>query len=55
VRLVPSPGVRSQVLNHRLVSGGNRGFGTVTCSYCHRMGHLFNHCPLIDDRLRQLL
>jgi len=55
VRLVPGLGVRSQVLDHRLVSGRNQGVGTVTYSYCHQMGHLFNHCPLIDDRLRQLL
>jgi hypothetical protein len=24
------------------------------CSYCHQMGHLFNHYPFVDDRLRQL-
>jgi hypothetical protein len=55
VKLVLGPGVRSQVLDHRPISRGNQGAGTVTCSYCHQMGHFFNHCPLIDDKLRQLL
>jgi hypothetical protein len=27
----------------------------MTCSYCHKMGHMFNYCPFVDDRLRQLL
>ncbi len=26
----------------------------MTYSYCHQMGHFFNHCPFLDDRLRQL-
>jgi hypothetical protein len=26
----------------------------MTYSYCHQMGHLFNNCPFVDDRLRQL-
>jgi hypothetical protein len=26
----------------------------MTCSYCHQMGHMFNHCPFINDRLRHL-
>ncbi len=27
----------------------------MTYSYCHKMGHLFNHYPFVNDRLRQLL
>ncbi len=27
----------------------------MTYSYCYQMGHAFNHCPFVDDRLRQLL
>ncbi len=26
----------------------------MTCSYCHQMGDMFNHCPFVNDRLRQL-
>jgi hypothetical protein len=26
----------------------------MTCSYCQDVGHLFNHYPFIDDKLRQL-
>jgi hypothetical protein len=54
VRSVPNPGERSQVLHHRLISGGNQGVGIMTCSYCHKMGHMFNRCPFVDDRLKQL-
>jgi len=36
------------------VLGGNQGAGTVTYSYCHQMGHLFNRCTFVGDRLRQL-
>jgi hypothetical protein len=45
-------GERSQVPHHRLVSGGNQGVGIVTYSYCYQMGHVFNHYPFVDDRLR---
>jgi hypothetical protein len=38
-----------------MVSRGNQGVGTMTYSYCYQMGHLFNHYPFVDDRLRQLL
>jgi hypothetical protein len=55
MRLIPGPSERSQIPHHRLVLGGNQGVGTVTCSYCHQMGHLFNCCPFVDDRLKQLL
>jgi len=24
------------------------------CSYYHQMGHMFNRCPFVDDRLKQL-
>jgi hypothetical protein len=41
--------------HHRPVLGGNQGAGTMTCSYCHQMGHLFNRYPFVDDRLRHLL
>jgi len=27
----------------------------MTYSYCYQMGHMFNHYPFVDDRLRQLL
>jgi hypothetical protein len=49
---VPGQGESLQVLHHRLISRGNQGVGIVTYSYCHQIGHLFNHCPLVDDRLR---
>jgi hypothetical protein len=38
-----------------MVLGGNQGVGIMTYSYFYQMGHLFNHCPFVDDRLRQLL
>jgi hypothetical protein len=43
------------MLHHRVVLGGNQGARTLTCSYSHQMGHMFNCCPFVDDRLRQLL
>jgi len=43
-----------QVSHHRLILGRNQGDGTMTYSYCHQMGHLFNHYPFVDDKLRQL-
>jgi hypothetical protein len=55
MKLIFSPSEWSQVLHHRLVSGGKQGARIVTYSYCHKMGHLFNCCPFVDDRLRQLL
>ncbi len=55
MKSIPSLGERLQIPHHRLVSGRNQGVGTMTCSYCHQMGHLFNCCPFINDRLRQLL
>jgi len=48
-------GERSQVPHHILVSRGNQGDGIMTCSYCYQMGHLFNRCPFVDDKLRRLL
>jgi hypothetical protein len=42
----------SQVPHHKLVLGGNQGAGNITCSYCQHVGHKFNHCPFVDDRLR---
>ncbi len=27
----------------------------MTYSYCYQTGHMFNHCPFVDDRLRKLL
>jgi hypothetical protein len=50
--LVFGPSERSQVPHHRLVSRGNQGVRTMTCSYCDQMGHMFNHCPFVDNRLR---
>ncbi len=44
-----------QVNEHKYITiGGNPGAKNVTCSYCHQMVHMFNCCPFIDDRLRQL-
>jgi len=37
-----------------MVVSMTQGAGTVTYSYCQKLGHLFNHCPFVDDRLRQL-
>ncbi len=54
-RLAHGPGERTQVPPHKLVWGGNQGAKTVTCSYCYQMGHLINHFPFVDERLRQLL
>jgi hypothetical protein len=48
------PSEQSQVSHHKPVLGGNQGVRTMTYSYCHQMGHLFNCCPFYDDRLRQL-
>jgi hypothetical protein len=46
---------RLRVPHHRLVSRGNQGVRIITYSYCQQVGHLFNHCPFVDDRLKQLL
>jgi hypothetical protein len=54
MRLVLGLGEQLRKSHHRLVSGRNQGVGIVTYSYCYQMGHLFNCCPFIDDRLRQL-
>jgi hypothetical protein len=51
-RLVLGEGERLQVPHHRSVLRGNQGVGTITCSYCHQIGRLLNHCPLINDGLR---
>ncbi len=37
-----------------MISRGNQGVGIVTYSYCYQMGHVFNHCPFVEDRLKQL-
>ncbi len=55
MRLIPSPGERTQVSHHKQVLGRKYGARTMTCSYCYQMGHIFNCCPFVDDRLRQLL
>ncbi len=52
MRLVPSPSERSQVPHHKPILGANQGVGIVTRSYCYQMGHLFNHCPFVDDKTR---
>jgi len=52
IGLVHGQKERSQVPHHKSVSRGNQGVGTITCSYCHQMGHLLNCCPLVDDRLK---
>ncbi len=52
MRSVPGPGERSQNPHHRLVLKRNQGTRSVTCSYCYQMGHMFQHCPFVDDRLR---
>ncbi len=54
MRLVFGPSERSKVPHHGLVSEGNQAVGTITCSYCYQLGQLFNCCPFVDDRLRQL-
>jgi len=54
MKSIPSPSERSQVPHHILVLGGNQGVGTMTCSYCYQMGHLFNGSPFVNDRLKQL-
>jgi len=51
-RLVFGPSERSQVPHHKLISKGNQNVGTLTCSYCQHVGHLFNCCPFVDVRLR---
>jgi hypothetical protein len=38
-----------------IIKGGNQGAQTMTYSYCYQMGHLFSHCPFVDDILGQLL
>jgi hypothetical protein len=53
MRSIPSPSERSQVPHHQLVLKGNQGVGTITCSYCYQMGHLFNRYPFVDDGLRK--
>jgi hypothetical protein len=54
MRSILGPGEKSQVPHHKPISGGNQGVGILTCSYCYQMGHMFNCCPFVDDRLRQL-
>jgi hypothetical protein len=54
VRAVSSPSEQLQISHHKLVSKRNQGVGTVTYSYYHKMEHLFNCYPFVDDRLRQL-
>jgi hypothetical protein len=54
VRSIPRPSEQLQVLHHRLVSGGNQGVRTMTYSYYYQIRHLFNCCPFVDDKLRQL-
>ncbi len=39
---------------HNPILGRNQGVRIVTCSYCYQMGHMFNCCPFVDDRLRKL-
>jgi hypothetical protein len=51
---ISSVSERSQIPHHNLILGGNQGARTMTYSYCHQMGHMFNCCPFDDDRLRQL-
>jgi hypothetical protein len=55
MRLAFGQGERSQVPHHILVSRGNQGVGTLAYSYCQQVGHLFDHYPFDDDKLRQLL
>jgi hypothetical protein len=55
IKSIPSQGERSQVPHHRLVSARNQSIGIITYSYCQQVGHMFNHCPFVDDRLKQLL
>jgi hypothetical protein len=38
-----------------MVLGGNSNNENITYSYCQHVGHLFVHCPFVDDKLRQLL
>jgi hypothetical protein len=52
MRLVDGPSERSQVPHHIPILGANQGVGTITCSYYYQMGHMFNCCPFVDDRLR---
>jgi hypothetical protein len=54
MRFVLGPSERSQIPHHIHVLGKNQGVGTITCSYCYQMGHMFNRCPFVDDKLRQL-
>ncbi len=55
MRSIPSLSEKSQVPHHIPVSRGNQGAKTITYSYCYQVGHLFNCCPFVDDRLWQLL
>jgi len=54
MRFVLGLSERSQVPHHIHVLGQNQDVGTTTCSYCYQMGHMFNCCPFVDDKLRQL-
>ncbi len=49
---VLGPGERSQVPHHKSVPGRNEGVGTITCSYCYQMKHMFNRSPFVDDKLK---
>ncbi len=41
MRSILSLGEQSQVSHHRPISRGNKGVGTMTCSYYHQMEHIF--------------
>jgi len=52
MKLILGPSERSQVPHHIPVSRRYKGVGIITCSYCSKMGHMFNCYPFIDDRLK---
>jgi len=37
-----------------VMTGGNQGARTLTYLYYQQVGHLFNRCPFVDDKLKQL-
>jgi hypothetical protein len=38
-----------------MILGGNLNNETIMYSYCQHVEHLFNHCPFVNNILRQLL
>jgi hypothetical protein len=52
IRSIPTQGERSQVPHHKPILKGNQGVGTIIFLYHQQVGHLLNHHPFVDDKLR---